>query len=70
MRCDLIMAKFILEIELGNAAMSNPCDLGKALVGVGEKISKNGEAVYMSAFVPGKIRDINGNVVGKYEVTE
>ena len=37
-------------------------------MGVGEKISKNGEAVYMSDFVPGKIRDINGNVVGKYEV--
>ena len=37
-------------------------------MGVGEKISKNGEAVYMSDFVPGKIRDINGNVVGHYEV--
>ena len=45
MRCDLIMAKFILEIDLGNAAMSNPCDLGKALVGVGERMCKKGGKV-------------------------
>jgi hypothetical protein len=33
-----------------------------------EKICKNGEAVYMSDFESGSIRDINGNVVGHYEV--
>ena len=60
--------KFILEITLGNAAMSNPCDIGQTLTSIGEKICKNGEAVYMSDFESGSIRDINGNVVGHYEV--
>ena len=58
------MPKFILEIELGNDAMASSDDIGFALLDTGRKIRVSGKCDI------GKVRDINGNIVGHYEVTE
>lgn len=57
------MSKFILEIDLGNEVMQYPVDVAHALREVSRKMLNNGDFL-------GKVKDINGNVVGKYEVTE
>jgi len=74
MRCDLTMPKFILEIDLGNEAMQTPYDVAKALERAAYTLKIDG---YFTGRFPGtkdgsarNIRDINGNVVGKYGVTE
>lgn len=56
--------KFVLEIELGNAAMRIPSHVAKALEAIAERLRDNG------FHTASKIRDINGNTVGKYEVME
>lgn len=57
------MAKFILEIELGNDLMSEACDVSDALTVIAMRIEDG-------AFNIGAITDGNGNTVGKYEVIQ
>ena len=58
------MPKFILEIDLGNEGMISSPDIGRALRDVADSVD-NGSGFYPQYST---IRDINGNVVGKYEV--
>ena len=57
------MAKFILEIDLGNEGIRSAEQIGRVLAKTGTHIAVTGKIDI------GKVRDINGNVVGKYEVT-
>ena len=66
---DLTMPQFILKINLGNDAMRTNFDLGSKLMGIGNKITYGGRCV----IEPGDketITDINGNVVGSWEIVE
>lgn len=56
------MAGFKLKIELGNAAMSTPTHVARALSRVADKI------IFEEA-KEGKIQDENGNVVGDWKLT-
>ncbi len=58
------MPKFILEIDLGNDAMRCNSDVAGAL----SKVSKDVVEIGIGMYGGHPIRDINGNVVGKYEV--
>jgi hypothetical protein len=58
------MPKFILEINLGNEGMMSPVHIRDALRTISDKIRYDDELDDLTQ----KIRDINGNVVGKYEV--
>jgi hypothetical protein len=60
--------KFILEIELGNEAMQYTGHIADALRDVVSTLDCDpvAEAIDQT----GVIRDINGNTVGKWEVTE
>lgn len=60
------MPRFTLEIELGNDAMRSDEDIARALKGVAEKVEYDG----IISKLPKRIRDINGNTVGHYEVRE
>lgn len=60
------MPQFILSINLGNDGMISATDVKNALIRVSENIERNYPA--MSGLCAGSIRDINGNVVGHYEV--
>jgi len=59
--------KFSLEIELGNEAMQSAGDVAEALresatrIGIGQ-FSPDGET--------GRIYDVNGNTVGRWQVVE
>ena len=55
-----IMAKFTLEIELGNEAMQTPEDIAEAL----RKTASHVQAGYGN----GTIRDLDGNSVGSYDI--
>ena len=63
---DLTMPKFILEITLGNAAMCFPADIARALKFTANVVHHEG--IGECTGFPKNIRDINGNVIGKYEV--
>ena len=54
------MAKFTLQIELGNEAMQTPEDIADALRKAASKL----EAGYGT----GNIMDLNGNSVGSYAI--
>lgn len=54
--------KFTLEIKLGNAEMQEDRDIAAALNDVASR-------VFMGQ-TEGAIRDINGNTVGSFELTE
>ena len=58
------MPKFVLEINLGNDAMRDDEQIVLALQRVEKDILNNGTSVKRD------IRDVNGNVVGFYEVRE
>jgi hypothetical protein len=60
--------KFTLEIELGNDLMKDSADIGAALVRNGRKFIQGTDGPEIRD--SGKIKDINGNIVGKWEVTE
>lgn len=62
--------KFVLEIELGNDAMENGADVGEALRRVAESVYLPVGCIVTPTIAPVKIRDINGNTVGKWEVRE
>lgn len=70
------MAKFTLEINLGNAAMESPEHVGAALVKLGHKLSGcEGWCVDHAVQKQSderwtQIRDENGNVVGKFAFVE
>jgi hypothetical protein len=63
------MSQFILKIELGNDTMQDYRDISRALKEVSEKL-KNSDLtrVQYLKMEPVKIRDINGNTVGFYQV--
>jgi SMC interacting uncharacterized protein involved in chromosome segregation len=56
------MKKFTLTIEFGNASMRTRRDLANALTKVAARIIVDGPE--------GKIRDVNGNTVGSWEITK
>ena len=56
------MATFTLTIQLGNAAMETSDDVAEALRRVADKMERNG--------FDGRIVDLNGNTVGKYEAED
>jgi hypothetical protein len=58
--------RFTLEIELGNAAMQDSCDLRRALHDVNLQPMNAG----IEPGQTGTIRDVNGNTVGTWEVTK
>ena len=60
------MPQFTLTINLGNDAMRSPVHIRDALRAISDKIRYDDELDDLTQ----KIRDINGNVVGKYEVAE
>lgn len=55
---------FQLSIELGNAAMSTPADVGRAL----EKVAAALVVGSWDGIESGHIRDENGNTVGSWDV--
>jgi hypothetical protein len=57
---------FRLGIELGNAAMSTPADVGRAL----EKVAAGLVAGGWDGIESGRIRDENGNTVGSWDVED
>lgn len=65
--------KFTLEIELGNDAMRKPSHIAKALDDVAtalrDKIAMGQAIGAFGSNTDGRIRDANGNTVGKWEVT-
>lgn len=61
------MPKFILEIGIGNEAMKTNFDIGSKLMGIGNQITY-GKRCELTPEGKTVIRDINGNVVGHYEV--
>lgn len=60
--------KFTLEIELGNAAMQTSWDVGQALRELGTKYQNGSDGPDIRD--AGKVHDLNGNTVGKWEVTD
>jgi hypothetical protein len=58
--------KFTLEIELGNDAMQTGRDVLNAL----RESLKGEEPLPLETGVGGRLWDVNGNLVGKWEVTE
>lgn len=58
------MARFILEIELGNDAMRLDSDIAECIRDVATRVERYGVKPR------NEIRDINGNTVGHYEVRE
>jgi hypothetical protein len=57
--------KFTLEIELGNAAMRTAGDIAGALAKIAGRIDPRDVA----AGAGGAVLDVNGNTVGRWEVT-
>lgn len=63
--------KFTLEIELGNDAMNDYNAVGSALAGVSRELMKaHAQGLGCTTVDSGRIRDLNGNTAGKWEVTE
>lgn len=60
--------KFIVEIELGNDAMQTNRDVSKALRQVAKEVDHQG-AMFRKP-TEFKIRDLNGNTVGRYETAD
>ena len=58
--------KFTLEIELGNEAMQTDEHIGRALSLLGRAFTEAQDGTDIRD--AGKIKDINGNTVGKWEV--
>jgi len=62
--------KFTLTIEMGNGAMNTPSDVMNALRKLADHVDPEGypDKWASPAEEGGKIRDVNGNTVGKWEV--
>jgi hypothetical protein len=59
------MPQFILKIDLGNDAMKRSYDVAEAVQRVVDRLQYHG---FPEKSLKPNIRDINGNVVGHYEV--
>lgn len=59
--------RFTLEIELGNEAMQTQADVREA---IRKTFSVEAESITLYPRDGQIIRDLNGNTVGKWEVTE
>lgn len=59
--------KFTLEIELGNAAMETGEHIGRALSLIGRAFAEGQDGPEIRD--AGKIKDFNGNLVGKWQVS-
>ncbi len=57
--------KFNLTITLGNAAMQTSADLTRALREVAERLRNFRE---FTGAESGNVRDVNGNLVGQWEI--
>ncbi len=69
MWCDLTMPqKFILEIDLGNEGAQTGYDVAHMIRDVAFVMQDHGNLSKLHCAQPTPIRDINGNVVGHYEV--
>lgn len=55
--------KLVLELELGNDAMKLPQHVSDALAAVAKQVPH----VVMSKGISTKIKDVNGNTIGKWE---
>ena len=62
--------KFTLEIELGNDAMQTPADVRETLMDIAALKGTLAHLTKFGCFDAGNIRDVNGNIVGKWEVVE
>lgn len=60
--------QFILAIDLENAAMQDQHDVARALRDVADRLNKYVSTNFGPYCIEGKIKDINGNTVGKWEV--
>lgn len=58
---------FTLKINLGNAAMDTPADVARALDELAFDLKRNG---FVGVGECALIRDVNGNKVGMWEVSE
>lgn len=56
---------FQLRIDLGNDAMANAADVGRALIDLGERLH---DCDWINT--PSKIRDANGQTVGSWDLVE
>jgi hypothetical protein len=65
---DLTMPQFILKINLGNEAVSNPYHIQDALKRTAKKIYDADLSLDDMITGPINIHDLNGNVVGSFEV--
>jgi len=61
------MPQFILTIDLGNDAMKRPYDVAESLQRIVDRLQYHG---FPDPTFKPNICDINGNVVGHYEVRE
>lgn len=58
---------FKLEIDLGDAAMKTPDDVARALRQVADTLDTEGGRAPVEGYsLDGRIRDLNGNTVGKW----
>ena len=64
----LTMPRFILEIELGNEGAQNGYDVAHMIRDVAFVMQDHGNLSKLHCAQPTPIWDINGNVIGKYEV--
>lgn len=60
--------RFVLSIDLENEAMQDQHDVALALRGVADRLSKLISTRFGPYGLEGKILDVNGNSVGKWEV--
>jgi len=61
----MVTKKFVVEIELGNAAMQTRDDVRNA---IHEALDKPGRHDPMDGYDRGTVRDLNGNKVGTWHV--
>ncbi len=62
------MPRFVLNIKLENEAMQDQHDVAKALREVADRLSKLVSSNFGPYGLEGKIKDVNGNTVGGWEV--
>lgn len=61
------MTRFVLSLDLGNAAMEGPADIAEALRGVAAKLD---DVLALSPPAFGRVFDANGNRVGTWRVLD
>lgn len=61
--------RFALSIELGNDAMTSPEDVSRALRAIADELTTGAPVHDVWNSGAGRVRDVNGNTVGSWEVT-